>query len=112
LRPAFVQLILGICFVFRAARNYFVAVACHLRTAVSGNIEGGHSVGGGGGLISGPRSGNDGGYSKNEGTHFDLSVEFMSDFTCSWRKRAQSSVPERVMMRGSGINRELRWPVK
>src|SRR5215471_20144571 len=76
-RPACIQLILGIRFVFRAACNFFGAGGCHFRTAVSDNIEGGYSVGGGG-LISGPRSRDNGGYSKNEGTHFGFSVEYVS----------------------------------
>src|SRR5215472_16840099 len=46
LRPAFVELIPGICFVFRAVGNFFGADVCHFRIAVSDNIEGGYSVGG------------------------------------------------------------------
>jgi hypothetical protein len=53
LRPAFVQLILGVCFVFRAVCNFFGADVCYLCTAVSDDIEGGFSVGSRG-LINGP----------------------------------------------------------
>src|SRR5215468_612308 len=83
-RPAFVQLILGICFVFRAVCNFFDAGGGHLRTAVSDNIEGGYSFGGHG-PISSPCSSDNGGYCKNEGTH--LVSPFNRSRTCSgsWR---------------------------
>src|SRR6516225_2849669 len=48
LRPAFVQLVFGICFVFRAARGPGAnAGTCRFFVAVSGNIVGRQFVGGG-----------------------------------------------------------------
>src|SRR6516165_2214847 len=46
LRPAFGQVVLGICFVFRACRGPANAGTCRFFVAVSGNIEGGYFVGG------------------------------------------------------------------
>src|SRR6516225_2184521 len=41
LRPAFFQLVFGICFVFRACRGSANAGTCRFFVAVSGDIEGG-----------------------------------------------------------------------
>src|SRR5215831_840205 len=76
LRPAFGQLVLGICFVFRAALDPGAnGETCRFRVAVSGDIEGGQSVGGPGHI---GRTCDNGAYSKNEATHFGFSVEYVS----------------------------------